>query len=127
MIVTGTSTQTLYVRLGGGPAIRSVVDRFYELVLLDPVLRPYFAGVDLARLRRHQALFISQVAGGPTSFDGRSMAEAHAGRGIDDAAFDLVAAHLAEALRDHQVQEREIGEVISAVAGLRDDVVGSSS
>ena len=121
--MTETTTQSLYERLGGGSAIRSVVDRFYELVLVDPVLRPFFAGVDLARLRRHQALFISQVAGGPADYDGREMVVAHAGRGIDDDAFDRVATHLVESLREHGVRPAEIDEVVAAVGGLRGEVV----
>ena len=121
--MTETTAQSLYERLGGGSAIRSVVDRFYELVLVDPVLRPFFAGVDLARLRRHQALFISQVAGGPADYDGREMVVAHAGRGIDDDAFDRVATHLAESLREHGVRPAEIDEVVAAVGGLRGEVV----
>ena len=118
---------TLYERLGGAAALRAVVDRFYELVLLDPVLRPYFAGVDLGRLRRHQALFLGQVTGGPREYDGWTMAEAHSGRGIDDQAFDRVALHLAEALRDHGVGETDIREVAVAVAGLRDKIVERSA
>jgi hemoglobin len=114
---------TLYDRLGGDGAVRSVVDRFYELVLIDPLLRPYFSGIDLAALRRHQVLFLSQVAGGPSMYDGRTMAEAHAGRGIDDEPFDRVATHLAEALRDHGVDGAEIDEVLDAVGGLRGAVV----
>lgn len=121
--MTEASTQSLYDRLGGGAAIRSVVDRFYELVLVDPVLRPYFTGVDLARLRRHQALFLSQVTGGPSEYDGREMATAHAGFAIDDAAFDKVAEHLVEALREHRVPTAEIDEVVAAVSGLRGAVV----
>ncbi len=125
--MTEAPTQTLYDRLGGGAAVRSVVDRFYELVLIDPQLRPYFAGIDLAKLRRHQALFISQVAGGPTAYDGRSMEEAHAGRGIDDLAFDRVASHLVEALQEHRVPAAEIEEVVAAVGGLHDVIVQPSS
>lgn len=121
--MTEASTQTLYARLGGAAAIRSVVDRFYELVLIDPALRPYFTGIDVGRLRRHQALFLSQVAGGPTEYDGRAMAEAHDGFGIDDAAFDRVATHLLEALQEHRVPQAEVDEVLSAVGGLRGAVV----
>jgi hemoglobin len=121
--VPDSPSRTLYDRLGGGAALRLVVDRFYEIVLLDPVLRPYFTDVDLPRLRRHQALFLSQVTGGPTQYGGQTMFDAHAGRGIDDDAFDRVAAHLVEALRDHQVATAEIDEVVAAVSGLRPSVV----
>lgn len=120
--MTSTST-SLYQRLGGEGAVRAVVDRFYEMVLVDPVLRPYFAGVDLRSLRRHQALFLSQVAGGPTEYDGREMAAAHAGLGVNDEAFDRVAGHLVEALREFEVGEPEIAEVVQAVTGLRPSIV----
>ena len=117
------ASTTLYDRLGGGPAVRSVVDRFYDLVVADPALRPYFAGVDLDRLRRHQALFISQVTAGPRAYDGRDMARAHFGLGVNDTAFGLVAGHLVTALREHGVGDADIDEVMSAVGGLRDAVV----
>ncbi len=48
---------------------------------------------------------------------------AHAGRGIDDDAFDRVATHLVESLREHGVRPAEIDEVVAAVGGLRGEVV----
>ena len=62
-------------------AVRHVVDRFYARVLADPDLVGYFDGVDLAQLKRHQALVavveqssagrflpLARAAGGPTPF-----------------------------------------------------------
>jgi hemoglobin len=49
---------TAYARIGGAPAVRAVVDRFYERLLADAELRVYFAGLGeeaMAGLRRHQA------------------------------------------------------------------------
>jgi hemoglobin len=61
-----------YDMVGGGPAVSAVVNDFYERVLSDPQLAPYFEGVDLARLKRHQVLLISQVLGGrQTTTDAR--------------------------------------------------------
>ena len=36
-----------YEVVGGGPAVSAVVNDFYERVLSDPQLAPYFEGVDL--------------------------------------------------------------------------------
>ena len=36
-----------YERIGGGPAVSSVVTRFYDLVLADPQVAPFFTGVDI--------------------------------------------------------------------------------
>ena len=55
---------------------------FYERVLSDPQLAPYFEEVDLAHLKRHRLLLISQVLGDPANYDGRALDQAHAGLGI---------------------------------------------
>jgi hemoglobin len=62
-----------YQRIGGGAAVRAVVDRFYELVLGDPRLATFFADSNMPQLKRHQVLLISQVLGGPASYDGREL------------------------------------------------------
>ena len=45
-----------YEVVGGGPAVSAVVNDFYERVLSDPQLAPYFEGVDLPRLAPPGAL-----------------------------------------------------------------------
>ena len=56
---------SLYERLGQDQGIRTAVDEFYQRVLADPELTPYFDGVDMGRLRGHQAKLLVQVTGGP--------------------------------------------------------------
>lgn len=58
---------TVFERLGGEPFFVALVDRFYEGVDGDPVLRPLYPG-DLTASRRHLALFLSQYWGGPTTY-----------------------------------------------------------
>jgi hemoglobin len=113
----------LYERLGGEGAIHAVVARFYERVTADPDLVSYFAGVDLTRLRHHQAAFLSQATGGPVSYTGRDMAAAHAGLGVTGAAFDRVVDHLVAALQEARVPPAEIAEVAVALGPLREHVV----
>ena len=74
-----------YDTIGGGPAVSAVVNDFYVRVLGDPQLAPYFEEVDMARLKRHQVLLVSQVLAGPDSYGGRPLAEAHEGLGIEPA------------------------------------------
>lgn len=38
---------TLYEKLGGQPAISSVVDKFYVYMLADQVVAPFFANTDM--------------------------------------------------------------------------------
>lgn len=117
---------TDYERVGGGPGIRAVVDRFYELLLGDPRLAAYFTDTDLPRLKRHQVLLVSQVMGGPAEYDGRELREAHAGMEITDEVFGVVVSYLAQALYEAGVDGDIIGRVGAALGATRADVVGTS-
>jgi len=116
-----------YDVVGGGPAISAVVNDFYDRILRDPQLAPYFEGVDLARLRRHQVLLISHVLGGPANYDGRPLDQAHAGLGINHDDLAAVASHLVAAMRQARVPEDIIRRAIAVVASTEPDIVESRS
>ncbi|MEV1286451.1 group 1 truncated hemoglobin [Micromonospora sp. NPDC049679] len=88
-----------FERLGGAAAIKQAICRFYELVLADEELRPYFARADIGRLKTHQAALLARVLGGPDGYTGLDLASAHHCLGITDQQFQRVAAHLLTALR----------------------------
>lgn len=117
---------TLYERLGGDVAIRRAVEVFYQKVLGDARLAPFFKNIDLDRLYRHQAAFLSQVTGGPKMYSGRGMAQAHARLAITQRDFDAVAYHLTETLHELNAPEEVIGELVSAVASLSPQIVTRS-
>lgn len=122
--MTNTTTATLFERLGGMVSIDVAVDRFYDRVLGDPELAAFFDGVDLGRQRRHQRAFLAAALGGPRAYEGRGLAEAHANLHIDDHHVDLVAGHLAVVLAALGVSPILIDEVVAAIDGLRDKVLG---
>ena len=119
-------TPTLFERLGGMVSIDVAVDQFYERVVGDPELAPFFDRVDLRRLRAHQKAFLAMALGGPGCYEGRGLAAAHRRLGISDHHVDLVAGHLAAVLAGLGVSPALIDEVVAAVDGLRDEVLGRS-
>jgi hemoglobin len=58
---------TLYGRAGGQPWFDALVERFYEGVEDDPVLRPLYPD-DLEPGKRGLALFLAQYWGGPPAY-----------------------------------------------------------
>lgn len=116
-----------YDRLGGAATITEAVDRFYARVLDDAELAPYFAETDLAAVRRHQVLLLSQVLGGPTAYDGRELVDAHRGLGITDAHYDKVVAHLVGVLTELGANAEAIAAAGSVVAAVRPDIVESTA
>jgi hemoglobin len=115
---------SLYEELGGRAAIAAVVEEFYAKVLADPSLAPMFAGVDVDRLRRHQAAFLVAAHGGPNEYRGRGMRQAHTGLDITAEQFGAVAGHLSDALAACGVPALTIATVIGHVAQLQGDIVG---
>ncbi len=116
-----------YELVGGGPAVSSVVARFYDLVLADGELEPFFAGVDMTALKRHQVLLVSQAMGGPSNYDGRDLKAAHAGLGIGPDAFAAVVAHLVTALKEASVPDDVIGRVGAVLQATQVDIVTTAS
>jgi hemoglobin len=114
---------SLYDRLGQEVGIRTAVDDFYVRVVSDPQLAPFFEGIDLPRLRRHQTALLVQVTGGPVEYSGRDLAAGHAGLGITPADFDRVVEHLVATLTELGVSAEDIGEVGAALGAHRDDIV----
>lgn len=81
---------------------RDLVERFYEGVVDDPVLRPMYPE-DLTESKRHLALFLEQYWGGPTTYsDERGhprLRMRHAPFTVDGAARDAWLAHMTAAVR----------------------------
>ena len=59
---------TLYDAVGGAAVFRAIVDRFYDGVALDPILRPLYPEEDLTAARERLAGFLVQYWGGPGTY-----------------------------------------------------------
>ncbi|HEY3063997.1 MAG TPA: globin [Chloroflexota bacterium] len=59
---------SLYDRVGGEPFFVDLVNRFYDRVESDPVLRPLYPS-DMGPSRRHLAMFLAQYWGGPPAYN----------------------------------------------------------
>ncbi len=114
---------SLYEAIGGESALVIVVDDFYDRVLADPRLAPFFASANMTKLKGRQVEFFAAALGGPDFYDGASMRQAHDGLGISQADFDTVAGHLTDALAAAGVPAGLITQVGSAVAPLAGDIV----
>ena len=123
----------LYEAIGGASVLDLAVTIFYDRVVADPAVAPWFDGVDLPQLRQHQRDFLTIVLGGPSHvgtterYRGRGIAVAHAGRAIDDDAFTRVRDHLIATLRELGAPPARLTEVCERVDRYRDQVVQSGA
>jgi methyl-accepting chemotaxis protein len=120
------ASESLFNRLGGMDTISTVVDRFYELVLEDSELSPFFESAKIAGLRRRLAQFLAQAAGGPSKYRGKSTKATHEHLAIQPGHFERVAVHLVAALDSLEVSPTLIDEVVALVAPLKAEIVSTS-
>jgi hemoglobin len=117
---------TLYKRLGGYDALAAVTDDFLNRLVSDPQFARFFGGHSSDSLKKIRQLIVDQLCaatGGPCLYIGRDMKITHAGLGITEKDWDVTAKHLVATLDKFAVPVREKDEVLSAVSGLKKDIV----
>ena len=120
-------TESLFDRIGGSAAVEAAVDLFYDRVIADPILTPFFESVDMTKQRAKQKAFLAMAFGGPANYTGSDLRTAHAPlveRGLSDRHFDAVAGHLQDTLEQLNVPAGLVAEVMAIAASTRDDVLG---
>ncbi|MEU4688861.1 group 1 truncated hemoglobin [Actinoplanes sp. NPDC023714] len=117
---------TLYARAGGAPAVTAAVEALYRVVLTDDRLSPYFAGVDIPRLKDHMTALLTQVLGGPSAYTGRDLRLAHARLAITPPHYDLVGAYLIGVLAGLGADDELLAAVRGVLAGTEADIVAGS-
>ena len=121
------SEPTLYQRLGGKEAIVAVVDDFVGNVAADKRINGYFAKTNIPRLKQMLVDQICAGTGGPCTYTGRDMKAAHAGMGVDDAAFSALVEDLVKTLDKFKVPAKEKGELLGILGPMKADIVTGSA
>jgi hemoglobin len=121
--------KSLYHRLGGKKGIEKVVKDFIANVGADNRINHYFADTvkDKARLEKFEDNLedqICQAASGPCKYKGKNMRAAHKGMNITEADFNALVEDLVKALDKNKVGATEKNELLTALGGLKDQIVG---
>jgi hemoglobin len=121
--------QPLWSRLRGEPAVKAVVHDVVLAAAADPKVnfmrgKPLPDAAGIAKLEQSLVEFISSATGGPLKYNGKSMADAHAGMNITNEEFDALAGHLVATLKKFKVAQKEIDELVGIVSTTKKDIVG---
>ena len=119
--------ESLYRRLGGREGIAGVVDGFVANALADPRIGPAFKSLPSDRvgpLKTNIADFICENTGGPCSYGGRTMKDAHKGMRLTREDFDACNAALVKALDSAKVAPADKEQLMKLVQSLMPDIVG---
>lgn len=121
---------SLFRRLGGAWAVDVAVELFYRKVLWDKRIAHFFNDVDMDRQIARQIGFLTMVFGGPPTYSGKDLHNAHrhlVDRGMTDAHFDAVVELLADTLELMGVEPADIAEVGAIAESVREQVLGRAT
>lgn len=121
-----SDTPTLYERIGGEEGIQQMVESFYERVLQDELLLPFFQGTDMGKLRTMQLEFFTAALGGPIEYDDVSLSYAHQGKGIEPKHFTRFVEIMFETLSCLELTEEEVDRVIKRLNTYSGEIMGGT-
>jgi hemoglobin len=116
--------QTLFERVGGEETIRELIHEFYDRVIADPDLKPFFKNTSIDKLRRMQREFFSAALDGPITYTGRPLSYVHHGRGITKHHFALYVDHLIDTLRGRGINDQDVQDIIGRISTYADEITG---
>lgn len=119
---------SLYDELGGAPAIRAALDRFYEKVLADGRMRPFFDETRMESLKDRQAAFLAMAFGGPNDYQGRDLRRGHEiarRHGLDESVFELFMANFRSTLEELGVAPEHVAQVMDIAYSGKEEVLAT--
>jgi hemoglobin len=105
------------------PTIELLVGKFYDLLLKDPKVNHFFKNTNMTKQRAMQKSFLLHVLNG-APYNGKGMRAAHKHLKLTDEHFGAVAESLVGALKQLNVVQEDIDEIMAFVATTHDDVLG---
>jgi hemoglobin len=116
--------RSLYDRLGGQDAITAVVEDFVNNAATNDKIKHFFTNTDAKNLKVKLVEQICEATGGPCKYTGKDMRTVHTGMKITEDDFNALVGDLVKALEKHKVGEREKNELLTALGGMKGDIVG---
>ncbi|GAC1331097.1 MAG: hypothetical protein NVSMB15_05170 [Steroidobacteraceae bacterium] len=122
---SGAANATLFDSMGGEPVLRSVLDRFADIVVADNRINFTFAEADMAKFKKLLFEQLCNLSGGPCAYTGRDMRTAHSKLNINTAEFNALAEDLYIALGKEGVPYRLQNRLMALLAPMKQEIVKS--
>jgi hemoglobin len=114
---------SLYQALGQKPGINRIVEGMLLIVVKDPRIGAHFRNVDPVMLRDKLVEKFCVEAGGPCTYTGVDMAEAHKGQHIDPSEFNALVEDLIKSMDSQQVPVPVQNRLLARLAAQRGEVI----
>jgi hemoglobin len=116
--------KTLFEKIGGMNAVNAAVDIFYAKILEDETIKHFFKFTEMKAQAGKQKAFLAYAFGAPLSYSGKNLRAAHSGMNLKEEHFNAVANHLVSTLKELNVAQNLIDEVVAIVMSTKNDLLG---
>lgn len=113
----------VFEAMNGREGIQRIVDDLVDRSIADPVIGEIFVNQDIARLRRTLGEQICYLAGGPCTYTGRTMADAHKDMGVTTRDFNVLVEHLQAAMDKEGVPFAQQNRLLARLAPMHRSIV----
>ncbi|HEX3808677.1 MAG TPA: group 1 truncated hemoglobin [Rhizomicrobium sp.] len=114
---------SLYQDMGGTDGLAKIASDTTDNFLADNRIKATFDNTNMDRFRKLLAEQFCVVAGGPCTYTGRSMKDAHKALGLDNADFNAVVEDLQKAMDANNIPFATQNRFLARLAPMQHDVV----
>lgn len=119
--------ETLFEKIGGTESVEQLVTAFYQRVLVDPLIGPFFKNTKIEKLHKMQVAFFSIALGGGAPDEMKSLVDVHRGRGIESKHLTRFTELLVETLHEVGISQEDAKRVYERIATYSGEVLGETS
>ena len=120
---TAPRTDTLYAELGERSGIEALVETLLFRVSDDPRIAHHFADVDIIHLNDRLVEFLCVQSGGPCTYAGKAMVEAHKHVTVGEADFNALVEDLMWAMDERGLPRTTQNRLLRRLAAMQREVV----
>jgi hemoglobin len=114
---------SLYQALGQKAGIQKIVEGMLLHIARDDRIYKYFAKVDIVRVRDKLIEKFCVEAGGPCTYTGDTLAEAHKGLNLSRSDFNALVENLIDSMDDQHIPVATQNRLIARLAPQRGEVI----
>ena len=113
----------VFEQFGGKPGIDALMEDFMIKLIEDPRTRNYFAEADQTHIKAMLAEQFCVILGGPCTYTGKGMKEAHAKLVINEGGFNALVEDLQQAMDMHGIPFRAQNKLLAVLAPMHREVI----
>ena len=117
------SLEPVFRQFGGKAGLQALVDQLMVNNMANPVTRPFFVHADREHVKAELVDQFCTILGGPCSYTGKNMEQAHRGMNIRRDQFNALVENLQKAMDARGIPFRAQNKLLAKLAPMHREIV----